>query len=94
MTDTTDQPIHEINEEQVTGLTVNGTAYSVVPGSLSSAQWYVCNEVDNEALIRYGYRFIDPTTKDHCFIVASPTEITAVKTLGYETVEFVSVVSG
>ena len=65
-----------------------------MPGSLSSAQCYVCNEVDNEALIRYGYRFIDPTTKDHCFIVASPTKITAVKTLGYETVEFVSAVSG
>ena len=65
-----------------------------MPGSLNSAQWYVCNEVDNEALIRYGNRFIDPTTEDHCFIVASPTEITAVKTLGYETVEFVSTASG
>ena len=65
-----------------------------MPGSLSSAQWYVCNEVDNEALIRYGYRFIVPTTQDHCFIVASPTEISAVKTLGYETVEFVSTASG
>ena len=65
-----------------------------MPGSLSSAQWYVCNEVDNEALIRYGYRFIGPTTQDHCFIVASPTEITAVKTLGYETVKFVSAASG
>ena len=65
-----------------------------MPGSLSSAQWYVCNEVDNEALIRYGYRFIDPKTQVHCFIVASPTEITSVKTLGYETVEFVSAVSG
>ena len=65
-----------------------------MPRSLSSAQWYVCNEVDNEALIRYSYRFIDPTTQDHCFIVASPTEITAVKTLEYETVEFISAVSG
>ena len=61
-----------------------------MPRSLNSAQWYVCNEVDNEAPIRYGYRFIDPTTQVHYFIVASPTEISAVKTLGYEMVEFVS----
>ena len=65
-----------------------------MPRSLSSAQWYVCNEVDNEALIRYGYRFIDPTTQDHCFIDASPTEINAVKMLGYETVELVADVDG
>ena len=65
-----------------------------MPGNLSSAQWYVCNELDNVVLIRYDYRFIDPTTQNQCFIVVSPTEITAVKTLGYETVEFVSAVSG
>ena len=74
--------MQETKQEQLNGLTVNKSAYNIIPSSLSSAQWYFCNELDNVVLIRYDYRFIDPTTQDQCFIVVSPTEITAVKTLG------------